>query len=137
MKLTSTILLSLALAFPISPTDTDVHLDAWYNSYNHQYFNGELPEAGTLSPPDVIIDFHLSDPKKLGITIFGEADGYIRMSFNPDYIKSQNTLKMTMLHEQCHIELFVEDIHTLDDHGPEWQACMLRLAEKGAFHDLW
>jgi hypothetical protein len=121
----------------VKPADVDMDLTAWYNGYNQMYFNNELPKAGTLSPPDVIIDFHLRDPKKMGVTIFGEADGYIRMSFNPDYIKSEKTLRLTLLHEQCHIELFVEDVHTLDDHGPEWQACMLRLAEKGAFHDLW
>jgi hypothetical protein len=137
MKLINLILLCLALAVPVSSADTDMDLSSWYNGYNHQYFNNELPEAGTLSPPDVIIDFHLKDPHKMGVTIFGEADGYIRMSFNPDYIKSEKTLRMVLLHEQCHVQLFVEDIHTLDDHGPEWQACMRHLADIGAFATLW
>lgn len=130
-------ILGLMLASAIFPADVDTDLRAWYNSYNTVYFQKELPEAGNFSPPDVIIDFHLHDPKKMGITVFGAADGYIHMGFNPDYIKSENTLKMVLLHEMCHVQMFVEEVHTLNDHGPEWQGCMHRLVNQGAFDNLW
>lgn len=125
------------LALGTRAGDTNINLNAWYDGYNQMYFQKELPEAGSFSPPDVIIDFHLDDPDKMGLTVFGEQDGFIRMGLNPTYIKSTKTLRLTMLHEMCHIRLFVEDIHSMNDHGPQWQSCMLDLAKAGAFADLW
>ncbi len=136
MRLFSLLLLALTLALPINSADADSDLQAWYNGYNQKYFQHELPEAGSFSPPDVIIDFRLNDPDKMGVTVFGSVDGYIHMSFNPAFIKSTKTLRLTMLHEMCHIEGFVEDVHELD-HGPKWQGCMHRLANQGAFEELW
>lgn len=116
--------------------DTD-KLNAWYNGYNEKYFQKELPEAGSVSPPDVVITFNLHDADKAGITIFGAQDGFIHMGLNPDFLKGTKTLRLTMLHEQCHIRMFVENAHEFDQHGPKWQACMHHLADEGAFEDLW
>jgi predicted SprT family Zn-dependent metalloprotease len=103
-------------------------LVAWYAGYNQKYFGDELPK-------DVVLDFHLHDPDKMGVTIFGTQDGFIHIEFNPEYIKSTKTLRMTLLHEMCHVQLFVEE--QPDDHGPFWQSCMHRLANQKAMEDLW
>ncbi len=42
-----------------------------------------------------------------------------------------NTMVFTLYHESCHIVTYGFG------HGPEWQKCMLNLAEEGAFADVW
>lgn len=104
------------------------NLYAWYASYNHSYFNDELPST-------VIITRNLKDPRFMALTEY--ADGYYHIEFNTKYSPSSKQERITLLHEQCHIRLAIEGIGDFGDHGIAWQHCMHDLSKQGAFELLW
>jgi predicted SprT family Zn-dependent metalloprotease len=57
------------------------------------------------------------------------ANGQFHIAFNEQYLRGERYAHMTLLHEQCHVATYDE----IQDHGPKWQACMLRLDRMGAF----
>jgi predicted SprT family Zn-dependent metalloprotease len=124
MKLTSLILLVLT-AVPVHP---EVNLNAWYEGYNHAYFNDTLPAT-------VVISHNLHDDRFMALTEY--ANGFYHIEFNPKYEPSPKQARETLLHEQCHLEQLVSGEVEFEDHGPKWQACMHRLANQGALEDLW
>lgn len=105
-------------------------LQEWYDGYNEAYFLNALPRATAV----------FGDPGtgSMGVTFQGEDEKghvgiYIVVSqfWNP----SPKEVRITLLHEMCHVELIHAPL--FDDHGAEWEACMHRLADKGAFDGLW
>ena len=60
---------------------------------------------------------------------------YIR--FNKRYEPSGIQARETLLHEQCHVYLKINNEIELDNHGEKWQGCMHMLANEGAFEELW
>lgn len=104
------------------------NLDAWYAGFNHQYFQDELPKT-------VVITKTLDDDRFMALTFY--ENGRYHIALNPRYNISTKVERMNILHESCHIRMFVEGEEEFDDHGPKWQSCMLELAEKGAFASLW
>lgn len=115
----------LAVGVSVQP---DRHLDEWYASYNHAYFQDELPK-------DVLITRTLNDPRFMALTLY--SDGHYHIDINPKYNLSTKTERINLLHESCHIRQFIEDDEEFDQHGPHFQNCMLGLAKQGAFSDLW
>ncbi len=118
----------LLLAYPTMISSQDRHLDEWYTAYNHMYFQDELPKT-------VVITRNLQDDRFMAITDY--SDGLYHIGINPRYNLSTKTERINLLHEQCHILGFVEHDDEFDQHGPKWQACMLRIAKSGGFNDLW
>jgi hypothetical protein len=108
--------------------DTDQALKAWYASNNHQYFQDELPT-------DVVITHNLHDDRFQAVTFY--ENDYYHIVFNPKYNQSGKVERMNLLHESCHILIAVEKTEEFETHGKRWQACMHRLADQGAFEDLW
>lgn len=107
--------------------DREQDLRAWYSGFNHTYFQDELPPA--------VITENLADDTKMAETFY-EAGSY-RVAINPKYNLSTKTERINLLHESCHILIFVEHDEEFDDHGPHWQACMHHLADQNAFDNLW
>ena len=103
-------------------------LDSWYAGYNHEYFQDELPKT-------VVITKTLNDDRFMALTFY--ENGAYHIALNPKYNFSTKIERENLLHEMCHIRIFVEHDEEFEDHGPKWQACMLELAKKGAFADLW
>lgn len=99
----------------------------WYRGYNHAYFSDELPE--------VVITNDLKDDRLMAIT--DQVGSSFSIRFNPKFNISMKQRNVNLLHEQCHISLVIEKQFELDDHGIKWQACMHRLANEGAFENLW
>jgi len=116
----------LALALLVSSADI---LDPWYRGYNEKYFNNSLPQ-------NVIISHNLHDDRFMAYTEH-TADGWYHIEFNPKYEASTKQERFTLFHEQCHLEQMISGEVEFDDHGPKWQGCMHRLANEGAFEDLW
>lgn len=52
------------------------------------------------------------------------------------YHRIPKVAKMTLLHEMVHVHLYVLGRGRVE-HGPVFDACMLTLAGKGAFRNLW
>jgi predicted SprT family Zn-dependent metalloprotease len=106
----------------------DRHLDEWYASYNHAYFQDELPAK-------VIITRNLRDDRFIALTEY--SGGFYHIEFNKKYTVSDITERETLLHEMCHLRQFVEHDDEFDQHGRHWQACMHKLADEKAFENLW
>jgi len=110
----------------------DEELEALYRHYNRKYFANKLPKhtlvgwASRMSGPTTIAE---------AICMIG-MDPAIRIRRK---ISDNNSLvRMSMLHEMVHIKLhyLTPGGHKVE-HGPRFQAEMLRLAKKGAFAKLW
>ena len=109
-----------------------IDLKMWYNTYNEEYFDNELPD----------IPVHWGDLTSqgwLGITFFREGE-------NGEFIPREIIIDRrghpyprqalsSLQHEICHVYVHAPD--GLDGHGPEWDACMLRLAVKGGMKGVW
>ena len=121
------ILVAVLFAAPVAHTEQR-DLDQWYRGYDHKYFQDELPQ-------DVIISRTLADDRFMAITFYDS--GHYHIELNPKYNISTKSERINLLHESCHVEMFVEKEDEFDDHGPHWQACMHRLSNQGAFEDLW
>ncbi len=129
-KITLTLLLSLTMtAKQLAPATPD-WLDAWYRGYNVVYFTNELPQT-------VMISHNLKDDRFMAVTSYDFNGNFYQIEFNIKYGPSPKQEKMTLLHEQCHLEQLVTGQMEFEDHGKKWQACMHRLANEGAFENLW
>lgn len=103
-------------------------LDSWFAGYNHAYFQDELPK-------DTEISHNLQDPRFMAVTFYD--NGRYHIAFNPAYNISGKTEQLNLIHEMCHIRVFVEQDEEAEDHGPHFQRCMMDLAKQGAFKDIW
>jgi hypothetical protein len=109
--------------------DEDRHLDAWYATYNHMYFQDRLPKT-------TVITRNLTDDRFMAQTFY--ENNFYHIAINPRYNESRKTEKLNLLHESCHIEVFIDkEEDEFDDHGEHWQRCMHRLADEKAFENLW
>lgn len=124
---------ALVLLAPGISSGTPDPLDAWYRGYNEVYFNNELP--------NVLIDHSLTDDRFMALTSF--SNGFYHIQFNPKFGYHPNpkgtsiTELRNLLHESCHVEIFIQNAEQFDDHGSHWQSCMYRLAKLKAFENLW
>jgi hypothetical protein len=132
--------LSLALfscfAFSVSRTKeisdyrpTEGQLVEAFNDLNRDYFYGGLPRTKVY-----IVD--------LADAIMGrcqkEPDGTYLILIDRKSHAVEKQAEMTEIHEMCHIEDGVRELpEGLDGHGPNFQACMERVASKHGFSKLW
>ena len=117
----------LFAAFAIGSLTRTQELDSWYRGYNETYFQNQLPAA--------VITRDLRDDRLMAYT--EQANGYFHIAFNPKYNVSTKQERLTLLHEQCHIWVSVNEENEFDDHGPNWQHCMHSLSDRGAMEPLW
>ena len=130
-KIILALLLSLTMTKGLAPATPD-WLDAWYRGYNVALFDSELPD-------NVIIDHNYYDDENMAITIAFNLNGieHYRLAFNKRYEPSGKQGRETLIHEMCHVQMMVEKKKELDSHGPLWQSCMHRVANKNGFESLW
>jgi hypothetical protein len=121
------LLILLLTALPIT-AQQDRHLDEWYASFNHSYFQDELPA-------NTVITRNLTDDRFMAITEY--ENGRYHIGINPKYNISSKSERINLLHEMCHIRGFIEHDDEFDQHGLKWQTCMHSLADQKAFEDLW
>ena len=104
--------------------DGPVDLKTWFNSYNEEYFLGALPQNTIVSYgniDDMGITFRENDVFHIVIDLKTNRAGRVAM--------------FTELHEMCHESQW--NLHEAEVHGPKFQSCMHRLADLGAFDNLW
>ena len=96
------------------------HLHALYQQTNKEYFGGQLR--------DVEVKSHdLSDGNAEGIT-YQETEDIFVIVLDPNWNTSEAEALDTMRHEACHVATWEEQ--EPDPHGPLFQECMKRFAEK-------
>ena len=134
MKLVLLLVLVAMFSKTLAPAAVDP-LDSWYRAYNNIYFQKELPDT-------VYITHDLTDDRFMAVTDRLLSGAYhIRFNVKYGYTPIPGGISVeelrNLLHESCHVLLFVEKDEELNDHGPHWQNCMHRLANMGAFENLW
>jgi hypothetical protein len=121
-------------AYPASTKPTSRMLTNEFAYYNHKYFD-DMPVVVDVQYGD------LTDNDQMGVTIPRTGGGYLIVIDQ----KTNPILKIadgTLVHEMCHVKLnSIKDLavgsNELDNHGPSFQACMLDIAAKGGFKDIW
>jgi len=122
--------LVLVAAGAVTGQDKRDRLNPWYDGYNEKYFNNELPK-------NVLISHNLHDDRFSALTEQYES-GFYHIEFNEKFNLSRREELFTLLHESCHIRnMSSSQGDEFDQHGVRWQQCMLSLANRGAFSDLW
>jgi hypothetical protein len=103
-----------------------------YRTVNDDYFYGGLPIQLTK------IEFaDLSVVEDMAM-IHHDGDGIWHIEIDPKLHATEKQGEMSLLHEMCHQDDKIKGIDEgLDSHNENFQACMQRLAVKGAFRDLW
>lgn len=110
-----------------------VTLSQLYDGYNTEYFFGSLPKTARVEWGEMI------NPDS-GKPDMGQTDriGPIyHIIISVHYHPSMKEAQITLLHEMCHVQIWQSGLTELDQHGPLWKDCMHRLADEGAFDDLW
>ena len=92
-----------------------------YRESNKQFFGGQLR--------DVEVKSHdLSDEDAAGIT-YEEMKNRFVIVLDPKWNTSEDEALRTMRHEACHVATW-DVMDSNDVHGPPFQECMRRFAEK-------
>jgi predicted SprT family Zn-dependent metalloprotease len=97
------------------------HLHALYQETNKQFFGGQLCDAEVKS-------HDLSDAYAAGVTYQEMPDRFV-IVLDPKWNTSENEALRTMRHEACHVATW-DVMDPNDVHGPPFQECMKRFAEK-------
>ena len=113
---------------PTSHADlTDAQLQKWYEGINEEYFWNQLPKNVTVKWGD------LAAWGDMGVTLY-RPDGSILILIERKLNPAPRVAEITAFHEACHVKTHGQEF---DDHGPKFEACMVHLADQGAFKGLW
>lgn len=111
---------------------TEKQVLACYRRYNKRFFDGKLPH-------DIPIKY-VEVPKNsfCGLTTMVAVDGLVLQCIYLDKaLRDRDSLiKFSLLHEMVHVKLHPTST-AVDAHGKEFDDEMMRLAFRGAFHNLW
>ena len=105
-----------------------------YIALNECCFNMELPGGNT-----VIRIRNLTSENIMGHLDFNEGAKYNWIiSIDHDAHPFEKQAEATLIHEMCHQWDHVHDIDEgLDGHNQNHEDCMIRVAHKGGWHDIW
>ena len=114
----------------------DKQLRRKFREYNAKYFGGRL---------EAVVDWHYEIPgERIGgchihgigkcseiPESYGKCPGKNLILINTSLWELEQIALFTLLHEMVHLDV------APSNHGPEFQAGMLRLAKLGTFRNLW
>jgi predicted SprT family Zn-dependent metalloprotease len=108
---------------------SDRQLKHWYDKYNKLWFNNDLPSHTVL--------FWEPLPKDAGNTcpVYEVDHGQFLIKIDPSLKGVPCYFKITLLHEMTHLKLWPK--YPRSKHGKVFQNEMQRLANDGAFKQLW
>jgi hypothetical protein len=109
-------------------------LQGWFEYYNVQYFSSKLPDGVRV---EVFFAGAGADGNRnMGITFACDSKARICIFVDPEFNPEWRGRKFTLLHEMVHLKLGYKDKESRE-HGPKFQHEMHRLADEGAFEDIW
>jgi hypothetical protein len=109
-------------------------LQSDYAIFNSTWFENKLPG-------NVEVRYEATpNPNAMGLTDYegyGTGTGHFVIWVDPKYHAHNVTAaRETLMHEMCHISTWEQDPPD-NVHGEHWTACMVKLANDGAFKDVW
>ena len=126
LKVFLSMILLLSFQAASMPEQPVIDLNKQYQIDNDMWFEGKLPPAH-------VVLVHMKD--LMGQT---SIDGdHVDVVLDSESNVTISTIRLTLFHEECHIEEWPGPNSTEDQHGPKWQGCMQRLAREGAFAKVW
>ena len=143
LALTISLLITIVLYGGVSLHETTkeeplvYHVDAkwmlkYYDGINENYYQGKLPPITFEYVKD------LKDYWGNPVEASTSRSAPYHMKMDARFKDLPPSAIMNLYHETCHIELnSTNRADPLDDHGPNFQACMLDKAERGAYKDVW
>lgn len=108
---------------------SDKRLAHWYHKWNNQYFASELPVDTVLYWEPLTQDDGETCP------VYEIDFGKFAIKIDPATMGFPRYWKMTLLHEMAHLKLWPK--HPKHQHGKVFEQEMVRLAQAGAFKNLW
>ncbi len=129
--ITSLLLIALPLTAAPRKRMTDAQLQGWFEFYNKTLFANKLP-------PTVVKWADLTFQDDMGHTLCLHIDeGYrCTISIDGDTNPVPRVAEMTLIHEVCHV--YVDTTAPeFNEHGDNFQSCMLERAKEGTLRDLW
>jgi SprT-like family len=127
MKRAILCLLILFLVLPVSGFPSH-DPQVWYAQYNEEYFWKSLPDDTEV---DLVTD--LPDGN-MGTAVCADFHRQCVIQIEERSNPVTRSQKITLLHEMCHVATWRQQDNP---HGSKWQACMHRIADRGAFDNLW
>ena len=106
------------------------YLKGLYNIYNRRYFNGKLPEDTRLYFVPKIGKSKSAEKSNCAVTYI-YAEGPPAILIQKTKFKSMRYVVSDLLHEMSHLS------KPRADHGKVFQGEMKRLADLGAFKEVW
>lgn len=97
-----------------------------YAGLNATYWSGKLPA-------DTIVSFGALPPKSMANTT-RDAAGRFHITLEWESNKLPNVARLTLFHEMAHIATWDAEFNP---HGMHWRKEMHRLADAGAFDEIW
>jgi hypothetical protein len=126
MKRAILCLLILFLVLPVSGFPSH-DPQVWYAEFNEEFFWNSLPKNTKV---ELVTDLGENLGTTRCLDFHYQCIIQIEERGNPEEVEQ----KITELHEMCHVATW----HQQDDpHGSKWKACMHRIADRGAFDNLW
>ena len=111
----------------MQPSDRTLRI--WYGKYNRKFFGGSLPEdVQLLWEP-------LSNADGITCPVYNIDDNKFMIKIDPGIKGFGAYWRSTLLHAMVHLDLFKN--HRGHQHGKLFQDRMLKLAQDGAFRNLW
>ncbi len=119
---------------------TEKEMRTFYFASRSAYFAGQLPSNIEIKFVHNLMNDTIHKRVVAQTKCVREADGSLSgctIELDYAYNNYQAGTEMTIYHEQCHIKLWKMNLKLEDQHVPEFQGCMLDLAERGAFESRW
>lgn len=109
---------------------SDAQLQRWYDGTNEEYFANELPKNVEVKWGD------LTEKGDMGYSVIRADESWL-ITIDRKTNPTNGQAELTEMHEICHVYLYSKGDAEFNSHGDKFQACMLRLANQGAFKGLW
>jgi len=109
-------------------------LRVFYRSYNHFFYGDRLPE-------NVVVHFekleYQPDGDAANLTFTGEGlDAVVDIAVDERLRGMDCVVAWLLTHEMNHVDLIMRGL-TRTQHGPKFDAGMLRLAKSGGLNGIW
>ena len=100
-----------------------------FRHFNDGWFDGDLSQNTRIMYYNMGPDFAIGD-------MTSDGAGQFTIFINSYYDRNPREAEFTEFHEMCHEAIALRG-NEFEEHGPAWQGCMHRLANAGAFENLW
>lgn len=109
---------------------TEEELRSKAATFNFTLFDNRIPLGS------VLIKWEKRLRTAAGKTKYWQSKGECLIELNPALLDTEAKFNNTLVHEMCHVAVFLVDGDPADSHGPKWQHWVQRVQQKDASLDI-